>query len=620
MRKDDIDIVRGYLDAIRPIPLTTVSVWADKNRRLTSESAAEPGPWVTDRTPYLREIMDNLSPSNTITEVIVAKGVQLGFTESGLNAVGAYIDLDPCPIMYVMPTIEMSKAISESRVDPMITESPTLSKKVRPNRERDAGNTKFVKRFPGGLLILSGANSASSLRSRPVRVLILDEVDAYPLNVDNEGSPISLAEKRTSTFGDRRKIYKLSTPTVEGQSVIQKELDATETRRYYVPCVHCGHMQHLQFENLKWERGNPSTAAYYCVECGSAMYDRHKTQMLSAGEWRATIPSAQRYGVRGYHINSLYSPNGWLSWSQIAEQYEKAEKSEDEMKVFVNTILGETYKEVGESPEWQNLYNRREDYAPNSLPKDVVFITAGVDVQRDRLELEVVGWCSGKRSYSLDYRVLFGDTAKDEVWKQLNEVVEEQWTREDGALLPLKLMAIDTGYNTQFVYDYCKRNPMRVVPVKGQDSLAMVFSPPRQVNVTKAGKKIGKTKVYHVGSSHIKSELYGWLRVEKNEDGTAPARYCHFPQYDQHYFRMLTAERIQYKDVRGYRVPYWEKTYERNEALDCRVYARAAASIVGLDRMNDEQLAQMAKAYGRREDKAMSAPKKEKPRRPSSFW
>lgn len=619
MKKDDIDIVRGYLDAVRPVPLTTVSVWADKNRRLTSESAAEPGPWVTDRTPYLREIMDALSPSNSITEVRVAKGVQLGFTESGLNAVGCYIDLDPCPIMYVMPTLEMAKAISESRIDPMVNESPALRKKVRPNREKDSGNTKFVKRFAGGILILSGANSAASLRSRPVRMLVLDEVDAYPISVDNEGSPISLAEKRTSTYGDRRKIYKLSTPTIEGQSVIQKEYEATEQRKFYVPCVHCGHMDHLRFENLKWDKGSPETAAYYCTECGAAMYDRHKTQMLAAGEWRATVPGNQKNGIRGYHINSLYSPSGWLSWTQVAEAYEKAEKDEEEMKVFVNTILGETYKEKGDAPEWQNIYNRRETYQPNTLHNDVVFLTAGADVQRDRIEVEIVGWCSGKRNYSIDYRVLTGDTSKPEVWRDLDNIVNEQWTRDDGALIPLKLMALDSGYNTQAVYDYCARWPMRVVPVKGQDSLSQVFSPPRQVNVTKAGKKIGKTKVYHIGSSHIKSELYGWLRIEIGEDGVPPSRYCHFPQYDHHYFKMLTAEQVQYKIIRGFRVPQWVKKYDRNEALDCRVYARAAASIVGIDRMTDEQLKAMSMAYNRTND-VQAKPNKEKRERRSSFW
>ena len=618
MNEELIHIGRGFLDALKPIPLMRVSEWADRFRRLTSESAAEPGSWNTDRTPYLREVMDSLSPNSPINEVVVSKGVQLGFTESGLNMAGCYIDLDPCPIMYVMPTIDMSKAISESRVDPMIENSPSLFDKVRPNRERDSGNTKFVKRFPGGILILSGANSAASLRSRPVRVLVLDEVDAYPLDVDNEGSPIALAEKRTSTFGAKRKIYKLSTPTIEGQSVIQTALDETEQRRFFLPCPHCGHMQHLDFANLKWTKGEPDTAMYFCNDCGSGIEERFKTTMMAQGEWRATVPGKQLFNKRGYHINSLYSPLGWLSWSEIAKQFEDAEKDESLMKVFVNTILGETWKERGESPPWENLYNRRESYKPNKPPKDVTFITAGVDIQRDRIELEIVGWCKGKRSYSIDYRVLLGDTSSKEVWDELAAVVGETWEREDGVLMPLKLMAVDTGYNTTSVYQFCSRfDVTRVIPVKGQAKQPLVVSAPRAVNTTAAGKRVGRVKLWNVGVNIVKSEIYGWLRLEKSEDGTAPAGFCHFPEYDSHYFKMLTAEHIQTRIVRGYQVSEWVKKYERNEALDCRVYARAAASVVGIDRFRDEHYDMMVQGL---QERTKPAQEQKKKRRDSSWW
>lgn len=618
MNEELIHIGRGFFDALKPIPLMKVSEWADRFRRLTSESAAEPGPWATDRTPYLREVMDSLSPNSSINEVIVSKGVQLGFTESGLNMAGCYIDLDPCPIMYVMPTIEMSKAISESRVDPMIENSPSLFDKVRPNRERDSGNTKFVKRYAGGILILSGANSAASLRSRPVRVLVLDEVDAYPLDVDNEGSPIALAEKRTSTFGAKRKIYKLSTPTIEGQSVIQSALEETEQRKFFLPCPHCEHMQHLEFGNLKWTKGDPDSVLYFCNDCGSGIEERFKTTMMAQGEWRATVPGKQLFNKRGYHINSLYSPLGWLSWSEIAKQFEDAEKDESLMKVFVNTILGETWKERGESPPWENLYNRRETYKTNSPPKEVSFITAGVDIQRDRIELEIVGWCKGKRSYSLDYRVLLGDTSSKEVWDELAAVVGETWEREDGIVMPLKLMAVDTGYNTTSVYQFCNRfDVTRVIPVKGQAKQPLVVSAPRAVNTTAAGKRVGRVKLWNVGVNIVKSEIYGWLRLERGEDNSAPAGYCHFPEYDSHFFKMLTAEHIQTRIVRGYQVSEWVKKYERNEALDCRVYARAAASVVGIDRFRDEHYDMMVQGL---QERTKPAQEQKKKRRDSSWW
>lgn len=618
-----INVLDGFAAGIRPIPMMKISDWSDKNRFLSSESSAEPGPWRTSRTPYLRDILDDLSPNTPVTEVIAMKGVQLGYTEGGLNVVGCYIDIAPCPIMYVMPTIEMSKGISESRIDPMIDMSPSLKQRVKPSRSRDSGNTKFTKRYPGGVLVLSGANSAASLRSRPVKVLVLDEVDAYPLSVDGEGSPIALAEKRTSTFGSKRKIYKLSTPTIEGQSVISDEYEKTDKRKYHVPCPHCDHKQELKFANLKWTDSDYQSVLYFCEGCGTGIEERYKPRMLEQGEWVVTAPENRNPYKKGYHINSLYSPLGWLSWAQIAEQWVDAQDNVNLMRVFVNTILGETYRDKGEAPPWENLYNRRETYDINIVPADVEFLTAGVDIQKDRIELEIVGWCRGKRSYSVDFRVLLGETSSKDVWDQLAKVVTETWKTESGAGMPLRMMAIDTGYNTQYVYEFCRRfDVTRVIPVKGQDTQQIMIAPPRQVDVTASGKKIGKTKVWHVGVSLIKSEVYGFLREEKREDGSIPHGYCHFPQYDTHYFKGLTAEQLEMRiNNRGYRVYMWVKKYQRNEPLDCRVYARAAASVVGLDRHeNNEEFWNSMKAL--KAVQVTEEPEKPKQKRTNrtGFW
>ena len=613
-----INVLEGFAAGLRPIPLVKVSDWADQFRFLSSESAAEPGLWRTSRTPYLRAIMDDLSPNSPVSEVIVSKGVQLGFTESGLNAVGCFIDVAPCPIMYVMPTLDMSKAISETRVEPMIDNSPSLKRRIRPAKSKDSGNTKLVKRFPGGVLVLSGANSASSLRSRPVKLLVLDEVDAYPLNVDNEGSPISLAEKRTSTFGTKKKIYKLSTPTVEGQSVIEAEWDKTDQRKYLVPCPDCGGMQELKFDRLRWEAGAYHTARYQCEHCDTLIEERFKSAMLAGGSWTVTKPEQLTPTKKGYHINSLYSPLGWLSWAEIAEQWEKAQGDDNLLRVFTNTILGQTWKEKGEAPEWENVYNRRETYALNTVANDVALITAGVDIQKDRIELEVVGWCPGKRSYSIDYRVLPGQTEKEEVWEKLAEVVGETWTREDGLVIPLRMMAIDTGYNTQHVYNFCRRfDPTRVMAIKGQDNQATMIASPSQVETNWNGKKTGNILLWKVGVSIIKSEVYGWLRLNKNEEGVPPNGFCHFPQYEPGYFKGLTCERMEYRIVNGYRRYQWvKKSGDRNEPLDCRVYARAAAAVVGIDRFQDEHWTKLLETYGQR-----STPKKEEKTKPrSSFW
>lgn len=622
MRLDEKMLITGLLDGLRPIPLLTVSEWSDKYRYLTTESSPEPGPWSTSRTPYLREIMDCLSPSVPVNDVIVAKGVQLGLTESGMNACGCYIDIDPCPIMYVMPTIELSKAISETRLDPMIENSPSLKKRVKPNRERDSGNTKLVKKFPGGFLVLSGANSAASLRSRPVKVLILDETDAYPLNVDNEGSPILLAVKRTNNFGSKKKIYKLSTPTIEGQSVIQNELDKTDKRYYFVPCPNCGVYQDLKFEQLKWEKGQYHTVKYECEACKHLIDERFKTRMLEHGEWKPTQAQMASPTKRGYHINSLYSPLGWLSWSQIVEEWEDAQGDDNKLRVFANTILGLAWKQQGEAPEWNNIYNRRETYHTNKPQKEICFITCGVDVQKDRLELEIVGWCKGKKSYSIDYRVIDGETINRSTWDKLAQVLDETWERADGMQMSITMMAIDTGYNTQYAYDFCRRFPTsRVIPVKGDDNAFQMIVPPRNIDINKKGKKIGKMKVWRVGVSVIKQELYGWLRLEKLEDGTVPPGYCFFPQYDPNYFKGLTAEELQFKMIKGHRKYEWVKKFERNEPLDCRVYARAAAAVVGIDRMKDETLDRMAGVVIKKTtDEPVKSQIKRKSRGRSTFW
>jgi len=609
---------KGFFDGLKPEPRLTVSEWSDKFRFLAPTSSAEPGPYRTERTPYLKEIQDKLSATDPVQEIVFIKGAQVGATEAGFNWLGYIIDVAPAPTLLVQPTDTMSKRNSKMRLEPMIEATPRLREKIKPARSRDSGNTTMQKDFPGGTVVLTGANSAVGLRSMPVRNLMLDEVDGYPVDLDGEGSPVDLARARTRTFA-RRKIFIVSTPTIEGQSVIESEFIDSDQRRFFVPCPHCEHQQHLKFDNLKWEPGDHASVMYYCEECGAGIEERFKTWMMKRGEWRATNEEYTNPLKVGYHINSLYSPFGWYSWSEAARDWETADGNVTKQKSFINTVLGETYKDKGEAPPWENLFNRRETYRINTPPLDVQFLTVGVDVQKDRLELEIVGWCRNKISYSIDFRVLPGDTSARAVWDDLSKVVGETWIREDGAELGMRMMAIDTGYNTQHVYDFCKRYDVtKVIPVKGKDTQQTIVAPPRQVDVTTAGKKIGRVKVWHVGVSVVKSELYGFLRQEKDENGNAPYGYCHFPQYDQHYFRGLTAEELQLKiNNRGYRVYQWVKKYDRNEPIDCRVYARVAASVVGMDRYeNNEPWWKSVSPQERTERVEVKQPR----RKDSSFW
>ncbi len=372
-------LLGGWTDGLGPDPDLTVSAWSDRYRILSPRGANEAGPWRTSRTPYLQELLDELSPRHPAQRVVFMKGSQLGASESGCNWIGYVIHHAPGPMLAVQPTLELAKRFSQQRVDPLIAECPVLRQKVAPARSRDAGNTQLSKEFPGGILVMTGANSAVGLRSMPVRYLFLDEVDAYPPSADDEGDPLALAEARTRTFSWRRKVFLASTPTIRGLSRIEREFEASDQRRYFVPCPHCGHEQFLVFERLRWQKGQPETAAYACAGCEQPIAEHHKTQMLARGRWQATATSADPLTI-GFHLSSLYSPVGWLSWERIARDWEAAQGSEEAKRSFVNTVLGESWVETGEAPDWQRLWERREDWPIGTVPPGGLFLTAGADV------------------------------------------------------------------------------------------------------------------------------------------------------------------------------------------------------------------------------------------------
>ena len=618
---------KGFRDGVKPDPILTVSEWADQYRFLSQRASAEPGRWRTDRTPYLKEIMDSLSSMSPIQSVTLIKGAQLGGTEAGSNWIGYLIDHAPGPVLAVQPTVEMAKRNSKQRIDPLIQESQRLREKVKSPRSRDSGNTILAKEFPGGILVMTGANSAVGLRSLPARYLFLDEIDAYPGDVDGEGDPVALAEARARTFA-RRKIFKVSTPTIEGRSRIQSAYEASDQRKYEVPCPHCGFFQELIWPRVKWEPGKTNTAHYICSACEQAVGEHHKTAMLAKGRWVAKNPHAPIRHV-GFHLNSLYSPVGWFSWADAAELWESAQKNPDRLRSFVNTVLGETWKEKGDAPEWQRIFERREAYEFNRVPIGGIFLTAGVDVQKDRLECEIVAWGEDKQSWSIDYRVVPGDSNEEATWNELFGFLNEQFPCETGGRLRIRMMAIDSGYNTQIVYNQVRKYPInRVIAVKGSDFSQMIISSPSTVDVDFKGKKIRRgVKVWTVGSAIVKTELYGWLRLGKptNTGEAYPAGYCHFPEYDEHYFKMLTAEQMVVRVTKsGGRRYEWEKVRERNEALDCRIYARAAAALSGLDRFTQEQWqalkSQRSVEIGKARPQNPNQASQEREKKTSSFW
>ena len=585
----DAEFFRG----VEPDSYMSVSDWADAYRILSSKSASEPGRWRTERTPYLKEIMDCLSPRSPIQKIVFMKGAQIGGTECGNNWIGYIMHKAPGPIMAVSPTVEMAKRNSKQRIDPLIEDCPPLKGIVSSPRSRDKGNTMLSKDFQGGVLVMTGANSAVGLRSMPARYLFMDEIDGYPHDLDGEGDPILLAERRTATFNKRKKIFLVSTPTIKGLSNIEREFSLSDQRYYMVPCPFCGEFQRLEWDNIRAENGK---VAYECCHCHQLIGEHYKTQMLSQGHWQATAPGDGL--TAGFHLSSLYSPVGWLSWKECVDIFEKTKTNPALVQGFRNTILGETYEQESDAPEWQRLYETREIYPIGTVPMGGLFLTAGVDIQKDRIECEVVAWGRQKQSWSVDYYVLDGDTAKPEVWSKLTEVINKDYPHESGITMPIRVMCVDSGYATQDVYNFVRRFnqavwggsgaraslPRTVVAIKGQSrDTAMLLS------TSKADTKKKGLKVWNVSGPVIKTELYRWLKMERIGENATDFGKCHFPQYAEEYFRQLTAERQIIKISNGYPKPVWEKDpARRNEALDCRVYARAGAAIYGLDRISEK--------------------------------
>lgn len=609
------DIRRAWLDGLAPDPSQTVSQWSDRHRILSSRAASEAGPYRTDRTPYMRGIMDALSPANPVQRVVFMKAAQVGATEAGNNWIGFCIHRAPGPFLAVQPTVDLAKRLSQQRIDPLIEESPDLRALVMPSRSKDSGNTILGKRFPGGQLILTGANSAVGLRSMPARWVFLDEVDAYPGDIDGEGDPIALAEARTISFGHRSKVFLASTPTMKGLSRIEREYELSDQQRYHLPCPHCGALQWLKFERLRWAPGQPETAAYHCEHCDEPIAERHKTEMMDEANGAKWLPTAepellrraQAAGITGFHISGLYSPLGWLSWAEIARGWEAAQGNDAALKTLKNTVLGETWQERGEAPDWQRLYERREDFSLGQVPEGALMLTAGADVQRDRIEIDIWGWGRNLESWLVDHVVLEGDTAREEVWADLTDVLGETWEHAGGARMALARLAIDTGdgATTDAVYGWCRRmGHGQVIAVKGVGGFdrATPVDGPTYVDVTEAGRKIRRgVRLWKVAGAVFKSETYRFLRLvaptdeERAEGSGYPAGFVHIPRgTTAEWTKQLTAEQLMtVKTRQGFQRLEWQQTRDRNEALDCRVYARAAAWLMGMDRWDETRWEQL---------------------------
>jgi phage terminase large subunit GpA-like protein len=606
-----------FTEAIAPDPDRQIDQWADEKRILPPETSAEPGPWRTSRVPHTREPMQALSPSDPCQEVTFVAGTQVGKTEIGNNFIGFIMDEAPGPAMMVLPTSNTGKRTSRTRLAKMIESTPSLRQKIS-DSSRDSTNSVAMKEFPGGVLVIAGANSASELKSMPVRYLFEDEVDEYPDDVDGQGPADELAEKRTDTFV-RKKIFRTSTPTEKGRSKIWRHWLKSDQRQYYVPCPACGHEQVLIWDQVRWETRKvweitatdtgeirevePNTEGaveidsgevidvwYDCVNCAVRIEEYQKTVMLEGGRWIAHAPGVRR---RGYHLSALYSPVGWYSWRTAVEKRIEADKDPTKflLKIWTNTVIAEPYADTGDQVRALDLKSRADKYSLKQVPVGGLFLTAGIDIQQNWIATAVKAWGRGEESWLVDYQEFHGDTETVEPWERLAEYLHEtQFTHEYNVPMRVLAAAIDTGYRTQTAYDFCRRYKHRnVFAVKGVSRPGKaVLGRPTAQDVTHRGVVVKNgVQLWPIGADTAKTKIYARLKI--TEPG--PGR-MHFPLgLPDEYYEGLVSERLITRYKHGRPVREFEKDAgARNEPLDVEVYAYAAALYAGMSRVNWDKL------------------------------
>ena len=571
------ELYKFTLLMLKPPRLLNVSDWADQNRILVSESSSEPGRWRTDRAPYQREIMNAFTQPG-VWEIVIMASAQVGKTELELNMMGRAIDVDPGPMLFIQPTDGFAEDFSKRRVAPMIRACPVLQRKVYEAKSRDAGNTITMKTFPGGSVAFTGANSPTELAGRPVRYVFMDEIDRFPASAGTEGDPLELAERRTETFRHNRKVVKTSTPTIKGASKIEKAYMNGTQEEWHTECPHCKKYSFIRFDQIKFDKEEYKDAdgernyhvrnvRWQCPYCQGETRE-YDTKRCPA-KWVPKNPEAIEAGVRSFRLNAFMSP--WSDWTDICRSFMKAHDNPELLKVFVNTMLGESWEMRDRSGAPEAMHARREIYNAE-VPTGVLVLTCGMDTQDNRLEYEVVGWGREEQSWGIAKGVIPGRADAPEVWAEVDDLLDREWTLANGMKMRILATFIDSGgHFTQEIYRECAaRASKRIWAVKGEGG------DKPYVRLMKKDNGRDKATRFIIGVDSGKEAIMYATSVE--EPGP---RYMHYPKdytcgYDIEYFRGLISEKMVLHRRMGQTVVTWEKTYERNEPLDCRNYARAA--------------------------------------------
>ncbi|WP_322009236.1 phage terminase large subunit family protein [Paraburkholderia sp. J12] len=571
--------VRNLVPAADMLP----SQWAEANLKIPAGNAV-PGLIRFDNAPYQRGMLDVIAEPG-IQRVSYQTGAQLGKTTVQQAITGFFIEHDPRSQIFIQPTQGDVQTFQETKLRPMLDANPKITSRMAKARGREGANNSRIISYIGGWLMFGWAGSPRTLRGRSAPVTQADEVDGMQADT-GEGDPLELLAQRAATFGDLQLRTESSTPTIKGASRIETSYLAGDQRRYYVPCPDCGEHQYLKWPQVIWNgRDNlegeqePETARYTCEHCGSLWDDSQRVASIRTAEqkgggWKASKPFK---GHASFHAPEMLSTFRRLR--DIVQSYLNKLAAGD-LQSFINVSLGETFEETAEKADADALYNRREVYtAP--IPMHALYLTAGVDMQTDRLEVEIVAWGLFERSWSVAYRVLWGDPLANDVWDDLDDLLAEEWLHESGVALTVQATCVDTGGTTgytQAAYDYIRaRKGRRIFAVKGIGGWgrAVVEKPQRK----QSGKRSRKVDLFNVGVDEAKLVVMRRLALQKDGPG-----FCHFPVDEDHesdYFKQLTAEKLVTNFVRGFPVRTWQKPDKaRNEALDCRVYAFAALRIM----------------------------------------
>lgn len=572
----------------------TVDEWADKYRYLSSESSAEPGLWRTDRTPYMREVMKSFTDPK-VKRIVMVAASQVGKSEAILNMIGYIIDQDPGSILFVQPTLDDAKKFSRLRVAPMIRDSRRLRNKVADVKAKDSGNTMLQKSFPGGMLTITGSNSASALASTPARYIFGDERDRWAASAGTEGDPWALAEARQATFYNAKAV-EVSTPTIKGTSNIEASYELGTKERWCTRCPECGEYSEINFNNIKFDYDKildsqhrvryklKGKIMWACPKCGCMTEEAVIRKQPS--KWIAEAPDAYEHGIRSFWLNAFVSP--WTQWEKIIYRFLNAKSDPSKLQVVFNTLLGWLWEERGDAPDEDHLMQRREDYGkdedgrPVEVPDGVYVLTAGFDTQDDRLEYEIVGHGYYGETWGIKKGYILSRPDDDETWERFDEIIDHVYHCRDGTGLKISMTCIDSGgHFTQEIYKRCReRKVKRVFAIKGKGGEGIAYvTPPKKIPV-KDDKRVC-CWLYTLGVDAGKADIMRSIEVE-----TPGAKYCHFPKgesygYDTYFFSGLLSEHMVYTDGKW----SWKKIpgHNRNEALDCRNYALAAFRILDPD-------------------------------------